>query len=257
MTRKLLSKAQVTALLWCSTLIPLLSNADERTTIHLFTEDFPPMSMAVDNATSTSDPENITGYSTLIVTELFRRADINYTLELVPWKRAYESALENKNHGVFSTTRTPEREQLFHWISPLVENDWVLMGRPESTFHLQTLQQANNYRIGGYLGDAIAAHLEQEGLTFRYVANDVPNVRKLARNRIDLWPVVQLKGHWLAKSEGESVKELFLIKRTIAGLALNKNTDQKIIEKLQQALNELYQDGTIEQIKATYLTVPQ
>jgi len=229
------------------------TQSENLVTIHLFTENFPPISMIVDASKNSSDPDNITGISSLIIKELFNRAKIDYTLELVPWKRAYESALLNADTGVFSATRTEEREDLFRWVSPLIQNNWVLMGRVDSGIVLNSLEEASQYRIGGYLGDAIAGYLEGEGLFIRYVSNDVLNVRKLARNRIDLWPVVRLKGHWLARSEGESVEELFIIKSTVAGLALNKNVDVSVVKRLQSVLDEMHRDGTIKSIKQKFL----
>jgi len=210
--------------------------------------------MAIDGSTNTASKEETTGFVVEIVEELFARADINYTLELVPWKRAYDKTLSLPNHGVFITTRTPEREELFSWVSPLVENNWVFMGRADSDITLSTLQDANDYRVGGYLEDAIATYLESNGININYVANDILNLRKLVRGRIDLWPVVRQKGHWLAKSEGVDVKEIVIIKPTQADLAMNKDTDPEIIARLNQAMSEIRADGTVLAITQRFLS---
>ncbi len=218
-------------------------------TLHLFTELFPPYSMTVDGSAHATSAEEVTGFAAETIKELLRRADVTATLQLVPWKRAYAQALENASHGVFSTTRTPEREALFLWVGPLVENNWVFMAHADSSIELDTLADAGRYRIGGYLEDAIAEYLETQGLKVDYVASDVLNVRKLARGRIDLWPVVQAKGPKLAQQEGVAVKEVFTIKRTVMALALNLNTDPELVAQLQKTLNQMHEDGTVARLK--------
>lgn len=221
--------------------------------LRLFTEFFPPYSMTVDGSSQAQTAAEIKGFVTDIVAELMHRAQVPYTLELIPWKRAYDNALTRVDHGVFSTTRTPQREDLFQWVGPIAENNWVFMGRGDSPIEIDDLQQARVYRIGGYLEDAIADYLVEQGLQIEYVANDALNVRKLARSRIDLWPVVQLKGIWLAKQEGIQVKEIYTIKRTVLALALNVQTDPKLVARLNRVLEEMHADGTVAAITRSYL----
>ena len=223
-------------------------------TIHLFTEYFPPLSMAVEGSASSTSTNDVTGFVVEIIKQLFARAQISYTLELVPWIRAYNLALAKPNHGVFTTTRTLDREDLFLWISPLTENKWVLMGRSDGDIELSDLGDARRFRIGGYPGDAISLYLENNGLTIDYAPQDALNVRKLAMGRIDLWPVGQRKGRWLANREGVAVKEIFTLKLTRAGLAMNKNTDPVIVARLEQELERMRADGTVSRITENFLT---
>ena len=72
--------------------------------------------------------------------------------------------------------------------------------------------------------------------------------------RIDLWPVGQRKGRWLANREGVAVKEIFTLKLTRAGLAMNKNTDPVIVARLEQELERMHADGTVSRITENFLT---
>lgn len=242
-----------TRVLLCSLLLTAAGvvQADEPA-LQLFTEVFPPYSMAIDGSDQAHSAAEITGSATEIIKELMSRAGVDYTLELVPWKRAYDKALHNVNHGVFSTTRTEEREARFQWVGPIAENNWVFMGRADSPIELERLEQAGAYRIGGYLEDAIADYLVAQGLQVEYVANDALNVRKLAKSRIDLWPVVQLKGVSLARAEGVEVKQIYTIKRTVLALALNLETDPLLVAKLNRTLSQMHDDGTVNAIAARF-----
>ena len=80
----------------------------------------------------------ITGISTEIVREIFKRNKLDYSISLLPWNRAYSMAAETPNLGVFSTTRTPEREPLFKWVSPLTSNNWVFLSKKDRNIQLKS-----------------------------------------------------------------------------------------------------------------------
>ncbi|NKB32757.1 MAG: transporter substrate-binding domain-containing protein [Pseudomonadales bacterium] len=241
--------AMIVLLVGCSA----FADSSESNVIRLYTEDFPPYSMTVDGSSSADSAENITGFMAEIVKELFSRAEIDYTMELVPWARAYENTLTQPNHGVFTTVRTEEREQQFSWITPLLKSSWVFVAKADANITLSNLSQASQYRIGGYYEDAIAKHLEGQGLRIDYVPNDVLNMRKLVRGRIDLWPVVQAKGIWMANSEGLEVEEVYTIMFTEMGLAMNKESDPELIHRLNIEMQSLKDDGTLLRIIRSYL----
>jgi ABC-type amino acid transport substrate-binding protein len=117
-----------------------------------------------------------------------------YTIDLLPWKRAYTAALERPDACVFSTTRTPEREASFKWVGPIGEADWVLMARADRAFSLRSLDDARGYRIGTYNGDARDDYLRTRGFDVDPAQNDLINPRKLMMNRIDLWAASMQRG---------------------------------------------------------------
>lgn len=222
-------------------------------TLHLVTEDYPPFNMRLsgENAGSSDDP--LTGISTDIVRELFRRAGIGYTIRIYPWKRAYDMALRKPGYGVFSTTRTPEREPLFKWVGPLVPNDWILMAKKSRNIKINSLKDAHKYDIGGYKGDATSIFLKKKGFSLQYVRRDYLNARKLNLDRIDLWATGSLKGPYLAKKEGISgLEQVFLFKQTVLSIAFNLSVSDDKISKLNQGLRNMEADGTRDRIFRRY-----
>ena len=114
----------------------------------LLTENFPPFNMAVDDKNFARD-DGIDGISTDIVREMFKRANIEYTLTLrFPWDRLYRLTLDKPNYGLFSTTFTPERQPLFKWVGPVAKTGWVLLAAPGNNIALKDLKSAGQYRIG-------------------------------------------------------------------------------------------------------------
>lgn len=222
--------------------------------IDLLTENFPPYNMAVDGKNFARD-ENIRGIATDIIREMFERAGIDYTLTLrFPWERIYKMALETPGYGVFVTARLPERENLFKWVGPIGPDDWVLLARADSTINVSSLDQARQYKIGAYKGDAIAEHLVAQGLQPSLALRDQNNVEKLQSGAIDLWATGDPAGRFLAKQQGViGLKRVLRFDSAELFLALNRQVPDETVEKLQTALEQMHADGTINTINRRYL----
>ena len=222
--------------------------------INLLTENFPPYNMAVDGKNYARD-ENVQGIAADIVREMFQRAGIDYTLTLrFPWERVYKMALETPGYGVFVMARLPEREALFKWVGPIGPDDWVLLARADSPINITSLEQARGYNVGAYKGDAIAEHLAAQGLQPALALRDQTNVEKLQSGEIDLWATGDPAGRYLAKQQGVTgFKRVLRFEDAQLFLALNKETADETVAKLQAALEQMKSDGTVEAINGRYL----
>lgn len=222
--------------------------------IVLLTENFPPYNMAK-NGKNFAQNDNIEGIAVDILRETFKRADISYSMTLrFPWERIYHLALENPGYGVFVTARVPEREKLFKWVGPIGPDDWVLLVRGDSPITLTSLEQARQYRVGAYKGDAIALSLEKQGLAPVIVLRDQDNARKLQAGQIDLWATGAPAGQFLARQVGISgFKTVLRFHQAELYLALNKDVPDELVSKLQKALDQLRAEGVLQKISAKYL----
>jgi len=231
-----------------------LAHAQAPDKINLLTENFPPYNMADDGKNFARD-EHITGIAADIVREMFKRAGIDYTLTLrFPWERIYGMALEQPNYGVFVTARLPEREELFKWVGPIGPDDWVLLARDDSPINLTSLDQARQYNIGAYKGDAIAEHLDGQGLQPQLALRDQENVKKLIDGKIDLWATGDPAGRYLARQDGVTgLKRVLRFDSAELYLALNKQVADETVQKLQKALDQMRSEGVIDEINARYL----
>ncbi|CAI8904580.1 MULTISPECIES: substrate-binding periplasmic protein [Pseudomonas] len=224
------------------------------TSLVLLTENFPPYNMAK-NGKNFAQGENINGIAVDIVREMFKRAGINYSLTLrFPWERIYKLALEQPGYGVFVTARLPDREPLFKWVGPIGPDDWILLARDDSKIALQSLEQARKYRIGAYKGDAIAETLAKQGLKPQVVLKDQDNARKLVGGQIDLWATGDPAGRYLARQEGVTgLKTVLRFHSAQLYLALNKEVPDETVARLQAALDQLREEGVVEEIMGRYL----
>jgi polar amino acid transport system substrate-binding protein len=229
--------------------------ADSSTTeLVLLTENFPPYNMAK-NGKNFAQDENINGIAVDIVREMFKRANVTYSLTLrFPWERVYKLALENPGYGAFVMARLPDRERLFQWVGPIGPDDWIMLAKADSKISLENLEDARKYRIGAYKGDAIAETLAKQGLKPIVVLRDQDNAKKLVSGQIDLWATGDPAGRYLARQDGVTgLKTVLRFNSAELYLALNKDVPQATVAKLQAALDQMRKDGVVDEIMGRYL----
>ena len=224
------------AWLLAALLLPLAAGAER---VRIVGEHLPPSSMMEGNV--------VVGRETMKVREIMARAGIGYTIELLPWKRAYAQALREPDTCVFSTTRTQEREALFRWIGPLNEAEWVLYGLAERRLALRTLDDARGLVIGTVLGDARDDYLRQHGMSVAPVTQEWINPQKLLLGRIDLWAVGMAVGSkpFLGKEWEGKVVPLLTFSRVQTYLACNKQLPEAQAAAMQRAAAAMRRDGSM------------
>lgn len=243
-------------LLACSLLLSGAAHADVSPdySMVLLTENFPPYNMAI-NGKNFAQEDNIDGIAVDIVREMFKRAGIKYSMTLrFPWERIYKLALEKPDYGVFSTARLPERENAFKWVGPIGPDDWVLLARGDSTIKLDKLDDAKRYKVGAYKGDAMADYLKEHGFEPQLVLRDQENATRLQSGEIDLWASGDPAGRYLAKQVGVGgLKTVLRFNSDQLYLALNKETPDEVVQKLQKALDQMRAEGYVDDVLKNYL----
>lgn len=219
--------------------------------LRLMTENAPPFNYPGKDGQTT-------GLSVDIVREILRRLGTpDHPIELLPWNRAYRIVETEPNTALFSMTRTPEREPLFHWVGPLADNTWCFYARKDRKLVLSSFEDAKPYRIGTYLNDACEIYLKELGFPhLDSVNDDLTNVRKLAAGRIDLWIVGKAQMPCLAQQAGidpARFESVLTVKETLLYLAFNRKTSPEIIEEWQRIFAAMESDGTLASIRKKYL----
>jgi polar amino acid transport system substrate-binding protein len=214
--------------------------------LFITTEHSPPAIM--------QEGERVVGYSSDKIHEIMARTGVSYSIDVLPWKRAYISAVQRANGCVFATTRTPEREPLFKWVGPTDEGAWVLLGRADRNYQLSTLEDARGLRIGTYNGDVRDDYLRARGFIVDSAPNDMLNPQKLLMNRIDLWATGARPGGGLLEQNGWGGKivPVLLFNRIKVYLACNRAVPDTLIDRMNAALETMNRDGTSRRIERKY-----
>lgn len=201
-----------------------------------------------------TDGQHVSGISTEILQEMGKRTGVPMKFQVLPWARAYQSALALPDTCVYSTVKLPEREALFKWVGPLTVNKWALFARSDFNKPLNSIENAKRYRIGGVTMDAKAMYLKSLGFaSIDLVGDDNLNLAKLIAGRIDLWISGLYKGKESAAQVGSKmVKPVLIVREVDYYLACNPKTRDATIAALTQALSALQKDGFVKSVADRY-----
>lgn len=210
---------------------PIYSAADP---LRFVTEENPPYNYA------SKTVDGIAGISTDVVAEAARRANVPVVFERYPWARAYWLAQHEANVCIYSTVRSPERENQFRWLGPIAFNRWALFSRSDFPHVLKSLQDARRFTIGGAQQDARALYLRGLGYKVDAAPDDKLNPRKLQAKRIDLWVAGLYKGRSFAAEQGViDIKPVLVFHEVEYYLACNLKIDDTIYDKLASQFDAL------------------
>jgi polar amino acid transport system substrate-binding protein len=221
--------------------------AAEAHAIELVTEDDPPHNML-------NKDGKLVGAATEKLEEAFRRAGVPEHATLMPWARAYQSALSTPDVCVFSAARTAEREPLFRWVGPVATLDWVLYARAGYPHKPAKLEDVRKETLGGYLQDVISVWLANNGYHVDTAPGDDYNPQKLLNGRFNFWASSRTRAGALLAKQGltDRIVPVLTFGRTDLYLACNPGVPQPTIARLNEALREMGADGASAKIEAHY-----
>ena len=188
------------------------------------TEEYPPFNYS-------DDQGQIIGSATRLLRDALRQADIEANFRLLPWARAYTEARLRENHCVYSTTRTLEREALFHWVGPLVDNEWAAFSLAERGLNVDSLSGLNAWRVGSFREDAIGDYVADSGINVLLAPSERENIARLKAGLLD--------GEFMAQEQNIALAHLFTFYRAPLYLACHLNVSKALLERLQAQLDAL------------------
>lgn len=235
-------------------LFPCLSYATNQaeqpvTSLKVVTEALPPFQMI-------NDDGQLDGYSIELVRHLLKRSNIEAQIEVLPWQRAYRYSQEKKNVIIFSTGRTKEREDLFHWVGLLHSQElYFFRLATNKVDDSQGLESLKKYNVG-----VTSNYPSDEFLK----SHQFPNVERLERpnktvkmlfeNRIDLILINSRAMRKQIKQYGFKYEDVEIVTKvpTISGglyIAMSKDSDLSLVARLRQNYNDMRVEGVIDKIK--------
>ncbi|MFP4461101.1 MAG: substrate-binding periplasmic protein [Thermotogota bacterium] len=195
----------------------------------------------------------LTGSSVEIVEEIQKRVGDDTEIEALPWSRAYNLLLSENNIILFSTTLTEERRDLFQWVGPIFSQPWVFYVKKGSGVEINSMEDAEKLKkIGTYLNDAREQYLLSLGFdNLDSAVNEVNNVKKLNLGRIDAMmasPDNFFASCREADIDADNFEEAYLVSEQELYNTFSKEFDETIVAEWREALKNMYEDGTFEEI---------
>lgn len=210
-------------------------------TLQVVTETWPPFNYHDDN-------KKVVGKNTDIIHNILKNTSLDYNIALYPWARSYKLAQNKKNHLIYSIFQTPERTKYFYWYCPIAKNiDLYFIKLNNSVATFDTLTEAKNYRIGVIRADAPNAYLSSqgfiEGKNLFLTANENSNIQQLLNGSVDYivqsQAVIKFRLAQMNKPLSlVSFIQPLLTKKAPLCMALNINSDKKIVEQVDTAFQQ-------------------
>lgn len=183
-----------------------------------------------------------------ILNALLKDTQLSANVSYMPWARAFSIAKNTPDTLILSILRTPEREDSFHWIIKVSQAARVfisLESKPES--HVETMVQAKQKLIAVILDTAAHKELLKAGFSehdnLYIVSNETNMVNLLINGRVDLIysdpnNVQRVLNNMNKDDVTIRFKKITPENQRMGYIALNKNSDDKMIKQLQEAADK-------------------
>jgi polar amino acid transport system substrate-binding protein len=190
----------------------------------------------------------VQGISVDLLNATLSRLDVpaNATsVRIVPWTEGYASAQNNSSTVLFSTSRTPDRENLFLWAGPIGRNDYVLFADRTRNLSITNDTDLARYRIGAVTDDIAVQYLAAHGVPKdRLVldANATSGIKRLASGEIDLFAYAVQPGHIVLNrtvTNPEQFQEVYTIGGSDFYYAFNRNVSPLLVSAFQHGLDDV------------------
>jgi polar amino acid transport system substrate-binding protein len=201
------------------------------------------------------------GLSGALVAAVYQRLGMHSEIEYFPWKRAMEFGLHNPRYaGLLPVWRTPEREKLCHFSSPIGSTQTVLASLKAAPVRPDTLAGLRGVRLGtvaGYAyGEQFDAARARGDVSPDEGVNDETNLRKLLIGR---YSVIVIERHVLdyllhtpqfgaAERERVAIADKLFRERPVA--VCFKHTAQG--QAQQKAFNNAARELDLERLEREY-----
>ncbi len=220
---------------WFIILFSSISSAEEKITV--VTESMPPYQQMVNG--------EVAGKATQIIKQILSCAQIKTDIQLLPWKRAYYSTLNNKNTLIYSIARTPERANKFIWIGTIFDTSVVLFKLKSRTdIVINNFEEIKKYRLGllrsGFITDYFIRHGFIPGKDFTFYEEESSKIPMLKQGRFDLIdgnPLIIRSSLTSNKMQHYKLQPVYTLKRAQQlYLAANINSDPVLINKIKTCM---------------------
>ena len=197
-----------------------------------------------------SENGQVVGIATDLVRATFQRANLTCDISIQPWKRAYQNTQRIPYTGLYVVNKTVARTPLFKWVGPLFEsNVYLFRLKNRDDIQIDSIGDLAPYRIGVLRGGSVQSFLLKEGVPPSILdlhSHAGLHLNKLFAGRDDLVPGDEVDFLYQAKKLGRSVSELeraYKLYPSEYYLAINPETPDEVVDRLQSALDELIEEG--------------
>ncbi|WP_206485212.1 transporter substrate-binding domain-containing protein [Thalassotalea sp. G2M2-11] len=196
------------------------------------------------------------GFATEVIHALFEQAQSEANITVMPWARAYQTAITNENIMIYSMAKTAKRTPLFRWVGKLTKERLFFWGLKNQFFQDEIpLALLKGKRIAATKNSNIEKYLTRHNFfNTHLITRETQAIRMLYLNRVDL--IIDTEINMIAKTRSlgldidiiKKIGEVIELNNDLA-IAFNLNSDEKMVKHFQQAYGEISKNGVLNQLK--------
>lgn len=209
------------------------------------TEEYPPYNFMDNGTPSGLMVDMVTAIAGKAGEELPRES-----LTFLPWSEAYQNAVHTPGTVIFSIAKTPEREDLFSWIGPVVTADITLYSSRSRNISIHDPADLAGYTIGAVADDVAIDSLYRSGVdrtTIITGPDPYTLISSLENGTIDLFAYGDIAAEYHIKNAtGKSgyFRVSGRIDTVPVYIGVNKETSPDLVEKIRDGFEELKKSRT-------------
>ncbi|WBF66492.1 transporter substrate-binding domain-containing protein [Desulfovibrio subterraneus] len=203
------------------------------------------------------------GFTTAIIKEACSRAGFKATFHFMPWNRAVEGVRNGQFDVLYSAYYSRERAEEFGLSRPYARSPLVLCARYDSSASWNgTIESLVPYRIGIVRGYVNTPEFDSAAVLHKEETNsDLLNLRKLLGRRVDMITIDKYLAIFMLKSNPtleDGIQNVRFLTpqmdvRSVHAMFSRKRPQwEQHLAQFDKALEEMEQDGTIEDIKLRF-----
>jgi polar amino acid transport system substrate-binding protein len=231
-------------------LLTLLAFNSFAAELRMLTDNHPPLHF--------QQGSELVGFGVDVVRALAQQTGDTVQLQQVPLLRALHLASTEADTAVFTVLRSPECDERYQWVGPLLEVETALYAASNTQLPVRSLQQAESQgRIVVPRKWLAYDYLQMQGFNNLYGVETPEKMMRLLRlGRADFVVSDTVSYASLAREEGLSPSQLHYqmpLMKQGTYIAFSPRTDVAQVARWQQALDEMSKDGRLEQIRERWL----
>lgn len=214
--------------------------------------------------------EELPGYglSSAIISEACKRTGLKIEFEFVPWVRAMEMTKSGKYDAFFNAYHSEYRARTYAASEPYFQTQLVLCTLKESDIQYDgSTKSLYPYKLGVVRGYVNTAAIDNDESIKKDAAdNDVLNLKKLLRGRVDLIAIDKYQALHLIKNNPTIEADMHDIKflspdlgkKSLYVMFSKNKPDWEIhLKRFNRGLREIKHDGTLNELMILYgVSVP-
>ncbi|WP_430475140.1 substrate-binding periplasmic protein [Thalassospira lucentensis] len=217
--------------------------------VTLLTEDYPPYNFI--------ESDELRGVGADVIQAMASAIGYHKRMEVLPWKRVMLRLEDEAEIGVFSMTRTPQREEMYAWVGPIVK---ARVGLYQLTERRSLVHSVQGLRYVEAIGVQAGGAHEQALLEYGFenlepIFNQSSGIQMLAVGRIDLLVSSDIELFEQLKKTELTLDDLELVYSFGRGdlyLAFSKQTSVSALTAWQAAYDHIVENGQFDMIMEKY-----